>query len=49
MTGLDEVKDEITTEIESRSAHGHLIERARTIAHAIAAGAPLIDFEEVDS
>lgn len=46
MTGLDEVEDDITTEFGARSAYGQLIERARTIAHAIAAGAPVINFEE---
>jgi hypothetical protein len=46
VTGLDDVEVDITTEIGSRSAYGQLIERARTIAHAIAAGAPVINFEE---
>ncbi|WP_175278655.1 hypothetical protein [Prescottella equi] len=46
MTGLEEVEDDITTECGSRSSYGQLIERARTIAHAVAAGAPFIDFEE---
>lgn len=46
MTGLDDVEVDITTESGSRSAYGQLIERARTIAHAIAAGAPVINFEE---
>lgn len=48
MTGLGDVEDDIAAEIESRSAYGQLIERARTIANAVAAGAPVIDFEEYD-
>lgn len=49
MTGLREVEDDIAAESRPRSAYGQQIERARTIAHAVAAGAPVIDFEEVDS
>ncbi|WP_175279061.1 hypothetical protein [Prescottella equi] len=46
MTGFDEVEDDIATEIGPRSAYGQLIDQARTIAHAVAGGAPVIDFEE---
>lgn len=48
MTGHNEVEDDIAAEVGSRSVYGQLIERARTIAHAEVAGAPVIDFEEYD-
>ncbi|MDH6279488.1 hypothetical protein [Prescottella agglutinans] len=47
MTG-DDVEGDLIAETSRHSVYGPWIERARTNAHAIAAGAPVIDFEEVD-
>ncbi|RDI32408.1 hypothetical protein DEU38_103141 [Rhodococcus sp. AG1013] len=44
----DDVEDDIRPESAPHSFYSQLIERARTNAHAIAAGDPVIDFEEVD-
>lgn len=48
MTGLDDVEDDLIAEVGRRSFYGQLIEQRRAYAHAEAAGAPVINFEEYD-
>lgn len=45
-SGIDDIERDLLAETRLRSAHALLIEQRRANAHAIAAGAPVMDFEE---